>query len=201
MGLGRFCISGTLAAGIPDPISVLTRICALKIDTWIVSPYKKPERDLPDNEVFNNHVSMVRIRSEHAIGYLKGRFHSLKNLRIKIKDKTTHILATYWIAACIGVHAFAMQCEEQEQRLHAGDRDDPFIAEGLSSSDSDIDPPAPSRVNTHPTRLREGKTHRENLKMQLFRSKARRVRYAARLRAERHGLELGGLVVDSFDNE
>jgi len=79
-----------------------------KIDTWIVSPYKKPEQNLPDNEVFNNHVSRVQIQSEHAIGYLKGCFHSLKNLHLKIKDKATHILATYWIAACIGVHNFAM---------------------------------------------------------------------------------------------
>lgn len=135
---------------------------------------------------------MVRIRSEHAIGYLKGRFHSLKNLRIKIKDKTTHILATYWIAACIGVHAFAMRCEEQERELDPSiaDRDDPFIAEGLSSSDPDINPSAPSQVNTHPARLQAGKIHRENLKTQLFRSKTRRVRRAAQLRAERLGVDL-----------
>jgi hypothetical protein len=44
----------------------------LKISAWVVAPYKKPERDLPDNEVFNNHVSHVCIRSEHAIGFLKG---------------------------------------------------------------------------------------------------------------------------------
>jgi hypothetical protein len=54
---------------------------------------------------------MVRIRSEHAIGFLKGRFQSLKNLRVSIKDEKTHKFATYWIAACIGVHAFAMQRE------------------------------------------------------------------------------------------
>ena len=57
-----------------------------------MAPYKKPERDLPDNEFYNNHVSMVRIRSEHAIGFLKGRFASLKHLRIHIKNKTSHNL-------------------------------------------------------------------------------------------------------------
>ncbi|KAF8220343.1 hypothetical protein L208DRAFT_1127843, partial [Tricholoma matsutake] len=85
---------------------------AYPVDTWIVSPYKKPERDIPEDEEFNKHVSRVRIQSEHAIGFLKGRFHSLKNLRLHIKDKKSHIFATYWVAACIGVHAFAMQCEE-----------------------------------------------------------------------------------------
>jgi hypothetical protein len=83
---------------------------AYPVDVWIVSPYKKPERDLPDNEEFNKHVSRVRIRSEHAIGFLKGRFHSLKNLHLKIRDKKSHILATFWVAACIAVHSFAMQC-------------------------------------------------------------------------------------------
>ncbi|KIL57516.1 hypothetical protein M378DRAFT_33627, partial [Amanita muscaria Koide BX008] len=83
-----------------------------KINTWIVAPYKKPDRDIPENEVFNNHLSMLRIRSEHAIGFLKGRFHSLKGLRVYIKNEKTHKIATYWIAACIGIHAFAMLCEE-----------------------------------------------------------------------------------------
>ncbi|KAF8233325.1 hypothetical protein L208DRAFT_1037192, partial [Tricholoma matsutake] len=82
-----------------------------KVDVWIVLLYKKPEHDLPDNEEFNKQVSRARIRSEHAIGFLKGRFHSLKNLHLNISDKRTHILATYWVAACIGVHSFKMQCE------------------------------------------------------------------------------------------
>src|SRR3954470_22494302 len=47
---------------------------AIQIDVWITAPYKKPDSDLADNEIFNNHVSMLRIRSEHAIGFLKGRF-------------------------------------------------------------------------------------------------------------------------------
>ena len=43
-----------------------------------------PEPEEPENRVFNNQVSMVRIRSEHAIGYLKGQFQSLKGSRVKI---------------------------------------------------------------------------------------------------------------------
>jgi hypothetical protein len=102
-----------------------------------MAPYKKPEHDLPDNTAFNNHLSMVCIRSENAIGFLKGRFHSLKRLCINIRNEKSHKLATYWIAACIGLHSFAMQCEDEEDP----DRDttnigthDPFIDEGLSSS-------------------------------------------------------------------
>jgi hypothetical protein len=120
-----------------------------KINTWIVTPYKKPERDIPENEIFNNHVSMLHIRSEHAIGFLKGRFHSLKSLQVYIKNEKTHKIATYWVAACIGIHAFAMLCEEEEQ---GGDFDsdnpDPFVQEGLSS-DSD------SNVNTNSIHIRQ----------------------------------------------
>jgi hypothetical protein len=178
-------------------LTIIYSFWFFQVDIWIVSPYKKPERDLPDNEEFNKHVSRVRIRSEHAIGFLKGRFHSLKNLRLKISDKRTHILATYWVAACIGVHSFAMQCEENERRFDNADSDlsapeDPFIAEGLSSS-SDADRTAPSRIRTDCTRanrLQIGKAHREKLKEALFCSKARRVHRNRRTHAERHGVHL-----------
>jgi hypothetical protein len=170
---------------------------AYPVDVWIVSPYKKPERDHPDNEEFNKHVSRVRIRSEHAIGFLKGRFHSLKNLRLKIRDKKSHILATYWVAACIAVHSFAMQCEEYERHLDRSDSDhsspeDPFIAKGLSSaSDSDITTIfTPQRINSRTTRLQAGKAHRENLKAKLFHSKARRVQRNIRIRAEGCGVHV-----------
>ncbi|KDR65953.1 hypothetical protein GALMADRAFT_81317, partial [Galerina marginata CBS 339.88] len=63
-------------------------------DYWVVAPYKAPENNCPRNTEFNNHVSILRIWSEHAIGYLKGRFQSLKGLHIQIKDETTHIIAT-----------------------------------------------------------------------------------------------------------
>ncbi|KAF8227500.1 hypothetical protein L208DRAFT_1013916, partial [Tricholoma matsutake] len=86
---------------------------AYPINTWIVTPYKKPEHDIPENEIFNNRVSMLCIQSEHAIEFLKGHFHSLKSLWIYIKNEKTHKIATYWVAACIGIHAFAMLCEEE----------------------------------------------------------------------------------------
>ncbi|KAF7372947.1 DDE Tnp4 domain-containing protein [Mycena sanguinolenta] len=116
---------------------------AYTLEKWMVSPYKKPYSLEPGNEEFNNHVSMVRIRSEHAIGFLKGRFQSLKGLRISIKDDKTHQFATYWVAACVAVHSFAMHCEDEE-RGPEEDEDavmaDPFIGEGLSSdSEGDAD--------------------------------------------------------------
>ena len=109
----------------------------LKINTWLTAPYKKPEHDIPENTVYNNHVSIVRIQSEHSIGFLKGHFPSLKGLHINIRDENSHKLATYWTAACICIHSFAMQCEDDEDpnrdTMNVGTHD-PFINEGLSSS-------------------------------------------------------------------
>ena len=102
-----------------------------------MAPYKKPLRDLPDNEFFNNHLSILCIQSEHAIGFLKGRFASLKDLRIDIRNEKSHKFTTYWIACCIGLHTFAMMHEEQNGEGVVDKWD--FINEGLSSSDSDGD--------------------------------------------------------------
>lgn len=99
----------------------------------MAAPYKAPEKLWPENEIFNNHLSIIRIQSGHAIGFVKGRFQSLKRLRIFIKDEKSHHFATYWVLACIAVHCFAMSCEEEE-RGDNGDEDpenDLFVAECL----------------------------------------------------------------------
>jgi hypothetical protein len=63
----------------------------------------------------------------------------------------SHKFTTYWIAACIGIHTFVMQCEGKEQEDTDSDFQDPFIAEGLSSSsDLEVTPQLPRRnINQH----------------------------------------------------
>lgn len=83
---------------------------------------------------------MVAWSTEYAIGFLKGCFSSLKCLPINISNTKTHKFATYWIAAAIGIHDFALDCEAEE---HSADSEydvveDPFVAEGLSE-DSEVD--------------------------------------------------------------
>ncbi|KAF9536532.1 hypothetical protein CPC08DRAFT_652079, partial [Agrocybe pediades] len=156
---------------------------AYPVEIWVVSPYRKPESEEPSNEVYNNHVSMVRIRSEHAIGFLKGRFQSLKGLRVAISDEDTHKYATFWIVACIGLHAFAMKCEDEEKAMGTGTDTsvEDFIRQGL-----DIQPPSPFSYQPppHPHRgsakLAAGKAHREHLKKVLLEAKEHRVLRAFR---------------------
>lgn len=176
-----------------NPIYFVTNLIYRQINTWIIAPYKAPERNHPDNEIFNNHVSILRIRSEHAIGFLKGRFQSLKNLRVHIKDRITHVIGTYWVAACIGIHAFAVRHEAEEKHQdpdfdELADNPDPFIDEGLtttSESDSVLNP----RVRI-PTRLQLAKRRREKLKEKLFRSKVKKTRRIAQERRNALGADI-----------
>lgn len=125
---------------------------------------------------------MVRIRSEHAIGFLKGRFQSLKNLRVDIRNARTHQFATYWIAACVGVHAFAMQHEADERGGDDSDADQDFIQNGLSSDEVSREvrrqrDPAHSRTSHQEgLRLQQGRSHREKLKQALLQARRRRHR-------------------------
>jgi len=72
-----------------------------------------------------------------------------------------------------------MQCEDEEQSDADSDFEDPFIAQGLSLSDSDSDGPAPQRLphgNASQHRLYAAKAKREKLKRALFRAKETRRR-------------------------
>ena len=77
--------------------------------------YFRPEKLELDNAKYNYHLSAVRVRSEHCIGYLKGRWGSLKGLRVSIKGEKGIQYATLWIIACIHLHAFAMQHERGDR--------------------------------------------------------------------------------------
>jgi hypothetical protein len=80
----------------------------------IILTYSRPEKFDKDNTDHNYHVSRVRIRSEHCMGYLKGRWSSLRGLRLRIDDPDAHKFATLWIASCIHLHNFAIGHEEKE---------------------------------------------------------------------------------------
>ncbi|KAF7309345.1 DDE Tnp4 domain-containing protein [Mycena indigotica] len=106
---------------------------AYPISRWLTAPFKSPEREVPDNMIFNNHVSYVRVRSEHCISFLKGRQQSLKGLRLHITNKADHKYATQWIMACVTVHNFALLHEAKLRAKRPGNtnytaaEDDLFI--------------------------------------------------------------------------
>lgn len=144
---------------------------AAQLKPWLMTPYRKPEKDLPDNQIFNQHVSMIHVRSKLAIGYLKGRFQSLESLPVIIDSEHTHQFANGWVVACIAVHNFALENEHEE---HDRLEDDPFIQVVLNSSANEggerID--WTQGISQRRARSNAGKQRREDLKTALFQGQA-----------------------------
>lgn len=82
-----------------------------------------------------DHFLKVRVKSEHAMGYFKGRFASMRGLRQQIDDATDHERAIAWIKTCIVIHTMAFFIEN-------GNEDPEFVEElirdGLSDPSSTV---------------------------------------------------------------
>jgi hypothetical protein len=70
----------------------------------VVPSYKGPAAEVDRNREFNWCVAKARVRNEHCIGILKGRWASLQNLRLAInrKEDMKHVLD--WIKCCVILH-------------------------------------------------------------------------------------------------
>ncbi|GMF27024.1 unnamed protein product [Phytophthora fragariaefolia] len=90
----------------------------------LVPAYKANMKGL-DNEDFNTCVAHVRVVNEHTIGVLKGRWSSLKELRIQIRKKTDMERITLWFTGCVVLHNMLIAFEDE------------WTDEYLSDSDSD----------------------------------------------------------------
>ncbi|KAH7918950.1 hypothetical protein BV22DRAFT_991691, partial [Leucogyrophana mollusca] len=81
---------------------------AYPLEKWCQAPYKKPEKDTPENLRHNFYVSQVHVHFEHCVGFLKGPWSSLRGLQLRI-DHPNHLqYASLWIMTCIVLHSFAM---------------------------------------------------------------------------------------------
>ena len=133
-----------------------------KLNKWMMIPYKHPNNHSQENREFNYHLSCVRIRCEHTIGYLKGRFQCLRELRIQINNRKDFVYATSWINSCIALHAF---CLDHETMEHSD-----FLADGLAFEQAEREAPDDSMATTREdvgqraSTLQAGKDKREDLK-------------------------------------
>ena len=59
----------------------------------------------------------MRIQSEHAMGYFKGRFCSLRGLRQQIDNAVDHERALAWVKACIVIHTLVLLIEDGNEDL------------------------------------------------------------------------------------
>lgn len=108
-------------------------------------------------------VGQVHVKSEHAMGYLKGRFSSLRGLRQQIDDATDHKRALAWVKTCVIIHTLVSFIEE-------GDEDGEFVTE-LVREGTDARGDVLRQANSEPSdtqRDTQGQRKRTELKRMLF---------------------------------
>ena len=114
------------------------------------------------------------MRSEHCVGFLKGRWSSLRGLRLRI-DQPEHIqFACIWIISCIVLHSFAIE-HEQGREVEVDD----FFQDGIAILEQDrranMEDSDEAHIRTerereaaHDVELLRGRLRREQLKRDLF---------------------------------
>ncbi|RPB22966.1 hypothetical protein L211DRAFT_761108, partial [Terfezia boudieri ATCC MYA-4762] len=70
-----------------------------------ITPYKGDAARDPAYRRFNDYHAVKRVKIKHAFGVLKGCWHSLRGLSIRINSpEQDHERVTKWISACILLH-------------------------------------------------------------------------------------------------
>lgn len=82
---------------------------------------RAPRQQLsPEQNAFNRSHSAVRIRIEHAIGMVKARFQSLKELRIVLDGTDVALFrALRWVVVCFTLHNFCIADVDEDRWIVA----------------------------------------------------------------------------------
>ena len=100
-------------------------------------PYKVPALKKKGNQRFNKYLSSIRVRSEHTIGQLKGRFQSLRGIPTVISGKETHTLVVLWIRSCAVLHNLLLE-DGYDYSNWEGTQDPDVIASEESPDESNV---------------------------------------------------------------
>ena len=93
--------------------------------TWFIcTPYRQPAASIPHNKVFNELFSSGRIVIEHVNGILKGRFSSLRGIRIQVKTAADFQRINEWITVCLVLHNILLRFNDSWEEEDAEDAED-----------------------------------------------------------------------------
>ncbi|KAL3690094.1 hypothetical protein R1sor_016403 [Riccia sorocarpa] len=71
----------------------------------LVCLYKRTSGDM-DKVDFNTCIAHARVGNEHCIGILKARWHSLKEIRMQLRNPVENAYVIRWIRCCFILHNF-----------------------------------------------------------------------------------------------
>ncbi|RXW14818.1 hypothetical protein EST38_g11040 [Candolleomyces aberdarensis] len=84
---------------------------AYPISEHVIPVHRQPASFKPENKFFDRVVAGLRVRSEHCMGALKGRFQCLRGLRVNINSAEDHKRACRWITIAIILHNLVIDAE------------------------------------------------------------------------------------------
>ena len=95
---------------------------AYQLTQTVIPAFKAPASYRKPNAEFNFRLAKSRVRNEHAIGILKSRFASLKEMRLHLYDRSHMMPYIKWIYACMILHnMLANLADSWEEIYHDGE--------------------------------------------------------------------------------
>ena len=107
-------------------------------NAFVVTPFKGPQATTTNATNFNYCLAQSRVRIEHAIGILKGRWHSLRELRSPLCNQKEAKDLGNWVVACIILHNMMAKLGDQWYELF--EEEDPPQIENLIEAQVLSDP-------------------------------------------------------------
>jgi hypothetical protein len=120
---------------------------AYELGVHCIPAYKAPAAYIKENTEFNYCLARSRVRNEHTIGILKGRWASLQHLRLAIQKQSDMMEVIRWVNCCITLH---------NMLAHLGD-----AWEGMDPSVSDT-----SSIDSRSETQDSAKSHRDGVQAQ-----------------------------------
>jgi len=84
---------------------------AYPVTARTIPVHKRPASLVPENTLFDGAVAHLRVRSEHCMGALKGRWQCLRGLRVNVNSKRQHRAACQWMTIAIILHNLVIDIE------------------------------------------------------------------------------------------
>ncbi|ETL36391.1 hypothetical protein L916_11620, partial [Phytophthora nicotianae] len=125
------------------------------LSNYLITPYKRPASDHPDNKVFNEVVSSARVLNENCVGLWKNRWMSLKGIRTQLKTVSEFKFVNNHIPACVLLHNIGLDRSDEWDDASIPDAEEERRLSALL-------------FNAEPSSKSEGVKRRESLRELLF---------------------------------
>uniref|UniRef100_A0A0S1MJC4 DDE Tnp4 domain-containing protein n=1 Tax=Phakopsora pachyrhizi TaxID=170000 RepID=A0A0S1MJC4_PHAPC len=102
----------------------------------LVPAYRVSNCSIEAKKDFNTRLARSRVRNEHTIGILKGRWASLREMRNQIRSPQEMEYLTQWVSACIVLHNLLAKIGDKWEELFS-EEDAPESAQELFPFDEE----------------------------------------------------------------